>query len=106
MSKRKYSLKFNQKAYEDINQIFSYIAESLCNGVAAYNLIEKIEKSIMRLRDFPYSCSYVSDDFLKNKGYRKLVVDNYLVFYLVDETEKSVIVMRILYGAQKYQELL
>ena len=106
MSGKRYSLKFNQKAYEDIDQIFSYITEILYNEVAAENLIDKIEQSVRRLQEFPYSCSYVSDDLLKEKGYRKLVVDNYIVFYLVDETEKRVIVMRILFGAQKYEGLL
>ena len=60
----------------------------------------------MRLKDFPYSCSFVLDEPLKNRGYRKLIVDNYIVFYLVNEMEKQVVVMRILYGAQNYQNLL
>lgn len=59
----------------------------------------------MRLRYFPYSCSFVLDEPLKNKGYRKLIVDNYIAFYLVNETEKQVVVMRILYGAQNYENL-
>ena len=66
----------------------------------------KIETSIMRLKDFPFSCNYVADEFLKNNRYRKLIIDNYIVFYLVNEEEQQVIVMRVLYGRQKYQELL
>jgi len=60
----------------------------------------------MRLKDFPFSCSYVDGAFLKRKGYRKLIVDNYIAFYLVDEEEKQVVIMRVLYGRQKYQDLL
>jgi toxin ParE1/3/4 len=70
------------------------------------NLLYRIETSIMRLRNFPYSCNFVVDEFLKNKGYRKLIVDNYVAFYLVDEIEKQVIILRILYVRQKYQGLL
>lgn len=46
------------------------------------------------------------DEPLKARGYRKLIIDNYLVFYLVNENEGQVVIMRILYGASKYQNIL
>ncbi|RJX28092.1 MAG: type II toxin-antitoxin system RelE/ParE family toxin [Dethiobacter sp.] len=106
MSENSYSLKFTPKASEDLEQIYSYIAGKLFAEIAADNLLERIESSIMRLKSFPYSCSFVFDEPLKNRGYRKLIVDNYVVFYLVNELEKQVVIMRILYGAQNYQDLL
>ena len=72
----------------------------------ADDLLGKIERSIMRLKSFPYSCSHVLDEPLKIRGYRKLMVDNYIIFYLVNEQEKQVVIMRIFYGAQNYQDLL
>ncbi len=106
MSGNSFSLKFTPKANEDLEQIYSYISGKLFAEIAADNLLERIESNIMRLKDFPYSCSFVLDEPLKNRGYRKLIVDNYLVFYLVNEMEKQVVVMRILFGAQNYQNLL
>lgn len=106
MSEKIYSLKFTPKASGDLEQIYSYISHKLFAEIAANNLLEKIESSIIRLKSFPYSCSFVSDDALKSKGYRKLIVDNYIAFYLVNEMEKQVVIMRILYGAQTYQDLL
>ncbi|MEW6662431.1 MAG: type II toxin-antitoxin system RelE/ParE family toxin [Bacillota bacterium] len=106
MSENSYSLKFTSKAIEDLEQIYSYISGKLCAEIAADNLLEKIESSIMRLKYYPYSCGFVLDEPLKSRGYRKLIVDNYLAFYLVNEPEKQVVIMRILYGAQKYQDLL
>ncbi|MEG6615165.1 type II toxin-antitoxin system RelE/ParE family toxin [Peptococcaceae bacterium 1198_IL3148] len=73
---------------------------------AAGNILARIETSILRLRDFPFSGSYVADEFLKKKGYRKLIIDSYIALYLVDEQEKQLVVMRVLYGKQKYQDLL
>ncbi|MDR2005789.1 MAG: type II toxin-antitoxin system RelE/ParE family toxin [Acidaminococcales bacterium] len=35
-----------------------------------------------------------------------LIVDNYIVFYLPDEKKKTVIIMRVLYGAQNYKDIL
>ena len=97
MAKNKYVLKFAPKANEDMEEIFDYISGKLFAEVAAINLLEKIEESIMRLEEFPFSCSLVTDELLKNKGYRKL---------LVDETHRKVIVMRVLYGAQNYSGFL
>src|SRR5690625_904351 len=106
MSINKYRLKFTPKASDDLEEIYRYISSELFAENEANSLLDKIETSIMRLKDFPYSCNFVSDDFLKNKGYRKLIVDNYIVFYVVDKKEKQVVIMRILYGRQQYQDLL
>ena len=69
-------------------------------------IMTKIEISIMGLKEFLFSCGYVLDEPLKVRGYRKLIVDNYIVFYLINELEKQVVVMRILYGARHYQNLI
>ena len=106
MSEVSYSLKFTPKASEDLEQIYSYITEKLFNPIAANDLLEKLENSIKNLKDFPYSSNLVLDEFLKSKGYRKLIVDNYIVFHLINEAEKQVVIMRILYGAQQYQDFL
>lgn len=106
MLKNNYSIKLTPKAREDLDRIYSYISQELYAEKAAINIVEKIETSIMRLKDFPFSCNYVADEFLKNNRYRKLIIDNYIVFYLVNEEEQQVIVMRVLYGRQKYQDLL
>ena len=106
MPENSYSVKFTPKASEDLEQIYSYISGKFFAEIAADNLLARIESTIMRLKDFPYSCSFVLDESLKNRGYRKLVIDSYIAFYLVDEMEKQVVIMRILYSAQSYQKLL
>lgn len=106
MSGKRYKLKFAPKASEDLEQIYSYITGLLMAEIAADNLLEKIEISIMRLEIFPYSGSFIVDEPLKNRGYRKLIIENYIAFYLVNEQEKQVVIMRILYGAQNYQDIL
>mgnify|MGYP000850257477 FL=1 len=106
MSKNNYSLKLTPKASEDLDKIYSYISKELYAEKAVKNLLEKIETSIMRLKDFPFSCNYIVDKFLRKKGYRKLIIDNYIAFYLVNQKEQQVIIMRVLYGRQEYQDLL
>jgi len=106
MESRNYQIKFTPIAREDLEEIYRYISEKLDAEGAALNLMEKIERGIMRLKDYPFSCNYVEDEFLKRKGYRKLIIENYIVFYLVDEVSERVNVMRVLYGRQNYQSIL
>lgn len=106
MSNNKYFIKMTPKAEEDLDNIYSYITKELFAEESAKNLIDRIEKSIMRLEEFPFSCNYVADEFLRSKNYRKLIIDNYIAFYIVDEGKKYVIIMRVLYGRQKYEDLL
>ncbi len=106
MAENKYRIKITPKANDDLDEIYSYIAGELHNVTAAENLMDKIEENIMRLSEFPFSCSFVEDDILKSKGYRKLIIESYIAFYVVDETEKQVVVMRVLYGKQKYQDII
>jgi toxin ParE1/3/4 len=106
MEEKEYSLKFTSKAEEDLDEIYAYITDTLFAPESGDNLIDKFENKIMRLKAFPHSCSFVLDETLKKRGYRKLIVDNYIAFYLVNEQKQQVIIMRILYGASNYQNIL
>ena len=106
MESRNYRIIFTPVASEDLEAIYRYISKELHAEGAAVNLMEKIEASIMRLKVYPFSCNRVEDEFLRKKGYRKLIVENYIAFYLVDEEKQQVTIMRVLYSGQKYQRFL
>jgi addiction module RelE/StbE family toxin len=101
-----YTIKMTPKAADDLDSIYIDILEELFATSASTNILERIEKEIMILKEFPFSCNHVADEYLRNKGYRKLIVDNYIVFYLIEEENDQVIIMRVLYGKQKYENLL
>lgn len=106
MRNKLYCIRYTQLAYEDLDEIDTYISNVLYNPQAAEKLLDEIEIAINHLKKFPYSGSKVEDAFLCSKGYRKLVVQNYLVFYLINGEQNKVIIMRILYGAREYHNLL
>jgi plasmid stabilization system protein ParE len=93
-------------AEEDLDGIFNYIANTLEAPVAANRLMAKIEKSIRGLTDAPRISPKCRDEALNKKGYRKLIADNYIAFYVVDDEEKAIIVMRVIYGRRNYTALL
>lgn len=103
---KRYRVKFTAIAEYDLDQIFQYINTQLSAPDAAISLMDEIEVQVKRLCDFPYTGSTISDEVLAAKGYRKLIVKNYIIFYLVGEDEKQVVIMRVLYGARRHEKIL
>jgi plasmid stabilization system protein ParE len=77
--------------FEDIEAYLSQYDES-----AVKRFFALLKKKIAILKDFPYSCPVYEDD----PDYRKLVVGDYLVFYMVDEDAKTVEIHRIFHGSR------
>lgn len=44
------------------------------------------------------------DEKIAARGYHYAVVGNFLIFYKINEAEKSVFIARFLYGGQKINE--
>jgi addiction module RelE/StbE family toxin len=101
-----YTVQMMPDAERDINHIHNYIAVELDSPRAAAGIMLRIESAIMALRDFPKIGPACQSERLKAKNYRKLVIKNYIAFYLVDDITKTVLVMRVLYGRRNYEELL
>ncbi|MEW5921599.1 MAG: type II toxin-antitoxin system RelE/ParE family toxin [Bacillota bacterium] len=102
----RYKLRVTPAAENDLDEIYNYISNSLLAPIPAQNLMDKIENSIKKLCDFPYKCELSRNELLGQKGYRKLVVDNYVILYLVDEQSKVVIIARVFYGAMDYEKYI
>ena len=97
----KYNVEILETAQNDIIEISLYIGEQLKNPTAAENLVDKIYDMAASLADFPHShILYYPIDKEKRlkREYRKIPIDNYLLFYHVNEKTKSVIVSRVIYA--------
>jgi mRNA-degrading endonuclease RelE of RelBE toxin-antitoxin system len=42
---------------------------------------------------------------MQAKGYRKVLIKNYVLFFSIDETKKEVVVLRFIYAARDYYKL-
>ncbi|MBE5749656.1 MAG: type II toxin-antitoxin system RelE/ParE family toxin [Clostridiales bacterium] len=104
MENKKYKLKIFPLARQDMEQIFEYIAVDLCNITAAIGQINDFEKAFENICNFPESCPYINNEYVKDKTLRKLIVNNYIAFYRVREEEIQLI--RVLYGMSNYQSFL
>jgi len=79
MEKNNYIVRITPRAYDDLDDIYSYIVSELYNDIAAEELMEKIENNIMRLSEFPLSGSFVEDENLKNRFSSKTVGEFLLI---------------------------
>jgi len=102
MPKTKYQIRLLNVAEEDFTEIVSYIAAD--NPSAANTLANKIEKKLELLSDNPKLGRIPRDEEIRNLGYRYIIIQNYIVFYTIDE--KTILVHRILHSARNYKTLL
>ncbi len=102
MSRRKYSIRFLQVAEDDLAEVITYIAAD--RPSAAEALATKIERNIRLLSANPHLGQSPKEEELAKLGYRYLVVENYLVFYIMER--QTIYIHRILHGARDYLSLL
>ena len=101
-----YKLIVSRDAHEDLAGIVRYIADELENGEAAASFLDDIEVRYKRVVDNPHIYVLCNDARLVGMGYRKIVIKNYLILYRIDEENKTVYIIRIVYGGLDYSALL
>lgn len=101
-----YSLGYLPLALQDMQDIVRYISFDLSNPSAAKNLASALVEAAEGLVDFPYSAPAFSPIRPLKREYRKLLVQNYFIFYWVDEGTKSITVARVIYARRNYETLL
>ena len=97
-----FKIRYLSTAEKDLDDIFKYILKD--NPSAAFSLLEKYDRSISQLAQNPEIGVIPKDDRLKKLGYRMLITDKYLVFYVVKT--RTIQIRRVIHGARKYSFLL
>lgn len=101
-----YKIVRTEKAENQLRDIIYYIADDSDNIDIALTYLEKIEQSINRLKEIPNSGTIPRYSVLKKQGYRVLIVEKHLVFYKVNEENKTVIIYAIVDGRREYKNLI
>jgi toxin ParE1/3/4 len=96
-----YDIRLLRAAEDDLTEIVSYIAAD--RPSAADAVASKIEKNLALLSTNPHLGRIPKEEDLARLGYRYLAIDNYLVFYIIEDD--AILVHRILHGARNYLRL-
>lgn len=101
-----YEVMRTDKAEDQLRDIVYYIADDSGSIDAALRYLDKIEKSIERLKEFPNSGSVPRYSILKKQGYKVVIVEKHLLFYKINEEKKTVIIYAIVDGRREYLNLI
>jgi len=104
MEQRPYRYEFTPLAEQDLDEILDYISNDLFSPQSADRLLDRIEQEVESVCDFPFSRPLVADQILSAKGYRIIVVENFNLFYIIEDG--VIVIYRVLYGRRNYTELL
>lgn len=101
MSNAQYKIHLLRLAEEDLTEIISYVVADRPN--VAEKLLGRFNIKLAGLASSPHVGNLPHEISLKQLGYRYLVLDNYLVFYVIDG--HMIYVHRIIHGARDYKNL-
>lgn len=93
-----YEVTTTDQADTDLRGIYEYIAFELLSPDNAIGQLDRLEKNIMGLEEFPEKFRHYEKEPWHSRGLRVMPVDNYLVFYIPDKDAGIVIVIRVMYA--------
>lgn len=101
-----YKLEFLPIAKNDVDNIIYYISNHLKNITAARKLRDLFADSIDKILEFPYGTpTYQQVNFLRNE-YRSFKVKNFLMFYTINEQDRIITIVRVLYQKMDISQIL
>lgn len=95
-----YNILYSFRARQDLRDIYEYIAYELLEPGIASRQVNRIMKAVRSLEQMPMRCRCYEDEPWCKMGLRFLPVDNYLIFYLPEEVNNVVNVIRIMYAGR------
>lgn len=91
----KYEVLLTNKAIQDIDNVYNYIANHLSSSSNALNTVGKIEDAILHLENLPTRGALRKIGSFADKNYRQIFVGNYIIVYKVEEETKRVIILTV-----------
>ena len=86
--------------------IYEYIADVLIEPVVAEKQYSRIEKAVYSLDHMPERFRRYDKEPWRSRNLRVMPVDNYIVFYTVDNEKRVATAIRILYGRRDVEKEL
>lgn len=98
----KYDVKLTSRALQDLDSIYSHIAKALVEPDTAQKLLARLETSIFSLEQLPQRGALRKSGAYAGRGYRQLLVENYIAIYRVDEAHRQVILLTVQYSRRNF----
>lgn len=99
-----YNVTVEPNAENSITGISDYISDELKAPDAADNTVKAILKAIRGLDFMPQRYAVLPEDFLEKTGVRRMQVRNYFIYFHVDEYQKQVNIIDVLYVGREQRD--
>lgn len=97
-----YEIEFTEDCRDEIREIYEYISETLVAKEAAKRLMKKIKDTVMKLAETPQIYVEIEKKDRNKREFRRIVIDNYVILYTIDELRKTVYISHMYYGRKNY----
>ncbi len=97
-------LRYSPLFYDDLDKITDYILFELKNELAAKTLVHDVEVAIKKCTINPLGTAPYMSVGTRQHIYRRIIVGNYLIFYVV--IDNILIIRRMLYGRRDIDRFL
>lgn len=101
-----FKVNYSPEALEDLKEIYTYIAKDLLAPQTATTLIKHIRDNICSLGFMPARYVLVDWEPWHSMGVHRFPVNNFIVYYLIDNDQMSVSVARILYNGRDIENAI
>ena len=98
-----YKVVMDDLATSDLRGILFYITDALKEPVVAKRIYRSIKEKIKTLNRNPHRCKVEEMQPFHALGLRRLSVENYSAFFVINEETKAVHILRILHSRRKWQ---
>ena len=101
-----YKVNITEPAELDLISAIDYIEFTLLNPKAADDLLALAYSKFKSLNHMPATHALVNDSVLAHLGVHQIIIDNYLAFFTISEEDKTVYILRFMYSARNWTEIL
>ena len=95
-----YEVEVSEQADSDLRGIFEYIAFELQSPENASGQLDRLEEQILSLDTMPERYRKYEKEPWKSRGLHVVPIDNYCVLYIVDNDDRTVSIMRVMYAGR------
>ena len=95
---KEYKVKVTRQAMAQMKEIVQYISVELLAPEAADKLLDKMREAIAKLSVMPERYALIEEEPWKHEGIRKVIVNNFLIYYWVDAENLKVQVIAVIYN--------
>lgn len=97
-----YEIEFTEDCKYEITEIYEYISKKLVAENSAKKLMRKMRDSVMDLSEFPNLYMKIEKKDGHKREFRRMIIDNFVVLYTVDESNHKVYIAHMYYGRKNY----